>query len=259
VEGKLGIWKQDIQTSLTLAVFPFPSELSVARMRFKAILFDLDGTILDFLERDASARYKALNELGYHVSLEEVRRYYRYGMGLVDITKKLGIVMTEREMEKYTELSFAHFADREASNLTKVHSEAYDTLSALSEKCNLIVVTSRDTLSSTEKELERFDIKKFFALVVTREVAAKYHGVKEIPLLPFQEQRKRLYECAVGLTRTEPEEMLCIGDSVTELEPARDLGIETIGVLTGFSSKEDFERASIRTIQNLKQLVKILK
>jgi len=228
-------------------------------MKLKAILFDLDGTILDFLERDAFARCKALNELGYNVSLKEVRSHYRYGMGLIDITKKLGIVMTKREMKNYTELSFAHFADREASNLTKIHSGAYDVLYTLSEKCNLIVVTSRDSLISTEDELERFDVRKFFAFVITREVAAKYHRVKEIPLLPFQEQRKKLYMCALGLTRTEPEEMLCIGDSVTELEPARDLGIETIGVLTGFSSKEDFERASIPTIQDLKQLVKILK
>jgi len=228
-------------------------------MRFKAILFDLDGTILDFFERDAFARYEALNELGYHVSLEEVRRYYRYGTGLVDIAKELGITMTEQEMKKYTELSFAYFTKREASNLTRVHDGAYNVLSTLSEKCRLVVVTSRDTLSSTEEELERFDIKKFFALIVTREVAAKYHGVKEIPLLPFQEQRKKLYKCAVGLTKTKPDEMLCIGDSVTELEPARNLGIETIGVLTGFSSKEDFERASIPTIQDLKQLARILK
>jgi FMN phosphatase YigB (HAD superfamily) len=31
-------------------------------MRVKAIPFDLDGTIFDILERDAFARYKALNE-----------------------------------------------------------------------------------------------------------------------------------------------------------------------------------------------------
>jgi len=52
--------------------------------------------------------------------------------------------------------------------------------------------------------------------------------------------------------------MLCIGDSVGELEPAKKLGIKTIGVLTGFSSKKDMKSASIPTIQNLTQLIKIL-
>jgi len=227
-------------------------------MTFKAILFDLDGTIFDILDRDAFARYQALNKLGYKVSLEEVNRHYRYGLGRTGIVKMLGISMTEKEAKKFIELSFVHFMKKEASSLTRMHDGAYDVLSALFKKYRLVVVTSRDTLSSTEEELERFDIRRFFTLVVTREVAAKYHGVNEMPLLPFHKQRRRLYECTLGLTKLEPEGILCVGDSVGELEPARELGIETIGVLTGFSSKEDFERASISTIQDLTQLLKVL-
>ncbi len=227
-------------------------------MRFKAIIFDLDGTIFDILERDALARYRALNELGYNVSLEEVNSHYRYGLGRMGIVEILGIAMTEKEAKKYVELSFVHFMKKEASSLTKMHDGAYDMLSALFKKYKLVIVTSRDALSSTEEELERFDIRRFFTLVVTREVAAKYHGVSEMPLLPFHEQRRRLYECTLGLARLQPEDVLCVGDSVGELEPARELRIETIGVLTGFSSKGDFERASISTIQDLTQLVKVL-
>jgi len=228
-------------------------------MKFKVVLFDLDGTIFDFLDRDAFARCRALNELGYNISLKEVREHYRYGMGHMNIAEELGIVMTEKKTKKFIELSFAHFMKREASNLTKIHNGAYDALSALFNKYKLVIVTSRDVLSSAEEELERFDIRRFFTLIVTREVAAKYHGVAEIPLLPFQEQRRKLYECALGLTRVKPEDTLCVGDSVSELKPARDLGIETIGVLTGFGSKEDFDRASIPAIQDLMQLVKVLK
>jgi len=228
-------------------------------MKFKVVLFDLDGTIFDFLDRDAFARCRALNELGYNVSLKEVRKHYRYGMGHMNIAEELGIVMKEKKTKKFIELSYAHFMKREASNLTKIHNGAYDVLSALFNKYKLVIVTSRDVLSSAEEELERFDIRRFFTLIVTREVAAKYHGVTEIPLLRFQEQRRKLYECALGLTRIKPEDMLCVGDSVSELEPARRLGIETIGVLTGFGSKEDFDRASIPAIQDLTQLVKVLK
>ena len=227
-------------------------------MRFKAIIFDLDGTIFDILERDAFARYRALNELGYNVSLGEVNSHCRYGLGRMGIVKILGIAMTEKEAKKYIELSFVHFMKKEASSLTKMHDGARDVLSALFKRYQLIVATSRDALSSTEEELERFDIRRFFTLVVTREVAAKYHGVNEMPLLPFHEQRRRLYACTLGLTGLEPEGILCVGDSVGELEPARELGIETIGVLTGFSSKEDFENASISAIQDLTHLVKAL-
>ncbi len=228
------------------------------KIQVKAVLLDLDGTIFDITERDAFARYQALNKLGYDISLDEVKEHYRYGIERMGIIEKLGIELAEKETEKYIETSFAYFTKREASNMTKIHDGAYDVLSTLSTKHKLVLVTSRNTLSSTEKELKRFNIRKFFTLIVTREVAARYHGVKDIPLLPFQEQRTKLYECAIGLTRTDPKEMLCVGDSVGELEPAKKLGIKTIGVLTGFSSKEEMESASISTIQDLNQLMKIL-
>jgi phosphoglycolate phosphatase-like HAD superfamily hydrolase len=233
--------------------------LIVVKTGFGVILFDLDGTIFDIVERDAYARCKALNQLGFNVSLEDVRDRYRYGMGQMGIVEGVGVVMTEEEAKRFTELSFAYFMKQEASDLTKIHDGAYDVLSTLSRKHKLAIVTSRDSLSSTEEELERFNIRKFMSLVVTREVAARYHGVREIPLLPFQEQRKMLYECAIGLTKISPEDMLCVGDSISELVPAKNLGIETIGVLTGFSSKKDFERFSIPAIENLAQLIKILR
>jgi phosphoglycolate phosphatase-like HAD superfamily hydrolase len=237
------------------------SKKSVARgkkLKVRAVIFDLDGTIFDIVERDAFARYKALNELGYDVSLEGIRKHYRHGVGQRDIVEELGIKLTREEEEEYIKAGFAHFTTREAFNLTKIHAGAYSVLSRLSKRYELVIVTSRESLSSTKEELKQFDIQTFFSLIITREVAARYHGVKDIPLLPFQEQRRKLYECLIGLTKTNPKDMLCVGDSVGELEPAKKLGIRTIGVLTGLSSKEDMERASIPTIKDLTQLTKIL-
>jgi phosphoglycolate phosphatase-like HAD superfamily hydrolase len=228
------------------------------KLKVKAILFDLDGTIFDITERDALARCRALNKLGHNVSLDEVREHYRFGIGRMGIARELGVKLTGEEEKKYIESSFAYFTKREAVNLTKIHNGAHNVLSALSKKCKLVLVTSRNTLSATEEELEQFDIRRFFTLIVTREVAARYHKVKDIPLLPFQEQREKLYKCAIGLTKIDPRQMLCIGDSVGELEPAKKLGIKTIGILTGFSSEKDMKDASISTIQNLTQLSTIL-
>jgi phosphoglycolate phosphatase-like HAD superfamily hydrolase len=52
--------------------------------------------------------------------------------------------------------------------------------------------------------------------------------------------------------------MLCVGDSVEELEPAKTLGMRTIGVLGGMGSKADMERASIQTIEDLPTLLRLL-
>ena len=228
-------------------------------LRVKVILFDLDGTIFDIAERDAYARYQALNDLGYHVSLDDVRKRYRYGIGSMGILKELGIRLPEEREKDYIEKSFAHFTNREnALKLTKIHNGAFDVLSTLSKKYKLGLVTSRDNLSSTEEELDWFGIREHFTLIVTREVAARHYRVGKIPLLPFEEQRTKLYRCAIALLKLNPDEMLCVGDAVSEIEPAKKLGINVIGVLTGFSSKEDMQKASIQTIDHISQLVKIL-
>lgn len=228
-------------------------------MRVKAILFDLDGTIFDITDRDAFSRYQALRQLGYNVSLDDVKQHYRYGIGRMGIVRELGIELTERATEEYLKARFASFINREnALNLTKILKGAQEVLSFLSKKYTLVLVTSRGKLSPTEEELKRFKIRRFFDLIVTREVAAKHYGFKEIPLFPFQEQRTKLYECVIALTKIDPENMLFTGDSLGELEPAKNLHIKTIGVLTGFDSKENMENASIPTIQDITQLPRIL-
>jgi phosphoglycolate phosphatase-like HAD superfamily hydrolase len=229
------------------------------KAHIKAVLLDLDGTIFDIAERDAFARYQALKDLHYNVSLDDVKKHYRLGIGSMGIIRELGIKLTETEERRFIEASFAHFMDREnALNLTKIQPGAYNALAVLSKKHKLVLITSRNNLSSTEEELTWFNIREFFTLIVTREVAAKFYGINEIPLLPFQEQRTKLYKCAVELTGIDPEYMLCVGDAVGEIEPARKLGIQVIGVLTGFSSKEDMENASIPTVKDIAELAKTL-
>ncbi len=230
------------------------------KSQVKAILFDLDGTILDIAERDAFARYQALNDLGYHFTVDDVRKHYRLGKGTMDLVKELGIKLSEKEERRYVEASFAHFTERRnVLNLTKIDASTYDALSVLSKKYVLVLVTSRNNRSSTEDELEWFNIKAFFELIVTREVAAKHHSMKDLPLLPFEEQRTKLYQTAIDLTGIDPEEMVCVGDAVGEIEPGKRFGMRAIGVLTGFSSREDMEKASIPTAKDLTEVVRILR
>jgi len=228
-------------------------------MQVKAVVFDLDGTILDVAKRDAFSRYQALRQLGYNITLKEVKEHYRYGIGRMGIVEELGITLTKSEIMDYFNARFASFMKREnALKFTKIHKGAFSTLSSLSERYNLILTTSRDKLSSTEEELSWFNIRDIFTLVVTREFAAEYQGFKDIPLFPFQEQRTKLYECVVDQIKVQPRHILCIGDTPGELMPANRLQMTTVGVLTGMGCKEDLEKCSQFTIQNLNQVKEIL-
>ena len=225
----------------------------------RAVLFDLDGTILDISERDAFARYEALSCLGFDFSLDEVRQHYRYGIGLMGILKELNISLTHEEVEDYLNARFSSFTKKEnVQNLTRIHKGAADALASLSQKYELVLVTSRGNLSRVVEELEWFKIRRYFTLIVTRDIAAKYYKVEVIPLLPFQEQRRKLYEYVIGVMKSDPNNLVCIGDSVGELEPAKKLGMTAIGVLTGISGKKDLGRVSDFTIRDITQVNDVL-
>ena len=226
-------------------------------MKPDAIIIDLDGTIFDIYERDAFACYEALNSLGYSISLDKIKEHYHYRIGLTGTLRELKINLTQKEVQDYLNARYASFTEREnALNLTRIHRGAANTLAALSRRFKLVLVTSRGKLSFVVEELIWFRIRTHFTLIVTRDVAAKYHKVKDIPLFPFQEQRRRLYECVIGVTKSDPENMVCIGDSVGELEPARKLEMTTIGVLTGISGKEELERISDFTVKDITEVKK---
>lgn len=228
-------------------------------MKGRAIVIDLDGTILDISERDAFARYEALNHLGYEVSLAQIKQHYRYGVGLMGILKFLNISLTEEETEEYLNARLSSFTDRNnALTLTKIHKGATEALATLSQKCRLILVTSRRKLSSVEEELDWFNIRGFFSLIVTRDVASMHHGVENIPLLPFHEQRAKLYECVIGVTKLDPKALICVGDSVGELEPAKKMQMTTIGVLTGISSRKDLEEFSDLIVHDITKVSEAL-
>jgi len=218
----------------------------------KTIILDLDGTLLDISERSVYAQYEALRHLGYDVSLTDVKQHYRVGIGLLGIIKALDITMTETELEDYIRACFTSFNDQtNVKNFTKLLPGVAEVLNSLTQHYQLILVTSINSLSLVEEELEWFKLKHFFSLIVTREVAAKFYEVEEIPILPFQEQRTQLYGCVLELTQLNPREILCVGDSIDELEPAKRLHMITIGVLTGRGTKEELEKTADYVVHDL--------
>ena len=77
-------------------------------------------------------------------------------------------------------------------------------------------------LTMTLSNIGLLGIKGFFDQIVTREVAAKHFGLPSLPFLPFHEQRKKLYECALSMAACHPSEGLVVGDMASELKPAKE-------------------------------------
>jgi phosphoglycolate phosphatase-like HAD superfamily hydrolase len=217
----------------------------------KALFFDLDGTLTDIRQREVETIYDTANHFGVSVSRTKVKQLVRQMPSHIDVFKKLGLELTEKKEAYWT----SAFVNRYC--LSVVRKGVGSTLKALSEEYTLVCVTSRETLKEVVQELRLLHIDRLFKHVVTREVAAKHFGLASLPFFPFNEQRTKLYECALQITNCSPENVAVVGDMASELKPAKELGITTIGLVTYKGRKNELQQTSDFLISTITQLQNI--
>jgi beta-phosphoglucomutase-like phosphatase (HAD superfamily) len=223
------------------------------RLRGRTTLFfDLDGTLTDIDQRETEVIYDTANHFGLRVSRTEVKQLCMEMPSYFDVFKKLGLELTDN-IEQYWASAFV-----KAYRFSVVKRGVESTLKALSKKYTLVCVTSRATLAEVIRELRFLGINRFFRHVVTRDVAAKHFGLTSLPFLPFHEQRKKLYQCTLEIVKSSPKKTVVIGDMRSELKPAKDLGMTTIGLIAHKARKKELQETSDFLISNITQLQNIL-
>jgi phosphoglycolate phosphatase-like HAD superfamily hydrolase len=215
-------------------------------------MFDLDGTLTDIGRRGAEAIWDTVNHFGVKVSKTRVKQLRAQLPSYFDVFQKLGLKVTDAVVSYLTSAFVQRY------QISVVRKGVKPTLALLSKKYTLVCVTSRETAEEVIEELTFHHIAQYFTHIVTRNVAAKHFGLASIPFFPFHEQRRKLYQCALAHFKCPMSEAVVIGDERRELEPARELGIVTIGILTRKTRKSELQAASDFLISNMAQLQSVL-
>lgn len=218
----------------------------------KTLFFDFDGTLIDISQREIEVISDTLNHFGFKTSKTKVKQLCAQTPSYMDVFKKLGFELTDAALDYWTSAFVKGY------QFSMVRRGADSTLKALSRKYTLACVTSRETVAEVTRELRFLRLDRFFNHVVTRDAAAKHLGLASLPFFPFSEQRRKLYEATLAITHSEPGDAVAIGDMGRELEPARELGITTIGLVTYKARKEELQRTSDFLISRITQLPNLL-
>jgi len=218
----------------------------------KVLMFDLDGTLTDARRRGAEAMYDTLNHFGVVVSATRIKQLRTQLPSYFDVLQKLGLEVTDAVVSYLTSAFVQRY------RMSVVRKRVKPTLALLSKKYTLMCVTSRETAEEVVEELTFHQLAKFFKYIVTRNVAAKHFGLASIPFFPFHEQRRKLYQCALAQSKCLPSDVAVIGDERRELEPARELGMVTIGIPMRKTRKGEVQVASDFLISNITQLRNVL-
>ena len=198
-------------------------------MKFKAVIFDFDGTVCETAPGIVkSARY-ALEAFGYSVPEDDKELEFFIGPPLlVTFQERFGadaqtaMELVKKYRERYTNQGVYE------SNLYK----GIDNLLAALKKDGLkIGIASSKPQKYVETLLERFNVMKYFDCVCGVSFTADCESKASI-----------ISRCMASLA-AQPEEVFMVGDKRYDIQGAKANGMLSVGVLWGYGTKFEFIEA----------------
>lgn len=189
-------------------------------MKYTAVVFDLDGTLLDTLEDLMDAVNDALRRYGYPVrTLDEIRRFVGNGVRNLMVRAVPG----GAENPQFEEILSAFRAYYTVHCEDKTH--AYDGVESLMRQlkdagCRMAIVSNK--LDSAVKELNQ----SYFSGYVQTAIGEK-EGVRRKPA-------PDMVEHALAELHCNKEEAVYVGDSEVDIQTASNAGLACISVTWGF-------------------------
>ena len=213
----------------------------------KAVIFDLDGTLLNTLEDLANASNFALRSCGYNE--HPIKDYIRFvGSGRYILMKRIlpeEDKNNEEAIEKVLKLFDENYGEH-MHDTTKQYDRIYELIKELKIKNIKLAVVSNKPDEFAGETVNRYFGNDFEITYGQR----PNHAVKPDP--------KTVYEVMEYLNVTK-EECIYVGDSDVDMKTAQNAGVKSIGVAWGFRGEEELKSAGadyiIRTPQELVNLL----
>ena len=206
---------------------------------FKAIIFDMDGVLIDSIGPIWESFSKVLKDEGVHFSDDYIKR--NLARSLRD---NLQAWKTEFGIKDYDLMEFSKKAGEiqfELMKKEKVNSELLALLQE-SKQNNIICGVATSSLRwRAEKILDLLDIKPFFQALVTADDIKNHKPAPDT----FLEAAKKL--------NIKPEECVVIEDAGNGIDAAKNANMKTIALLTKYHSLDELKHADL-VIKDLSEL-----
>ncbi len=201
----------------------------------RAVIFDLDGTLITFNLDIKACRTEVIK----HLTKQGLpRSLFSMNESAFDMLVKVkNYLMTEgREKQEFVKFRKTVFSilegfELEAAKTTKMFAGIPETLQTLRDVKLKIALCTINGEKATSYILKRFHLEEFFDALITRESVI---GVKPHPAH---------LEAALDALKVRPHEAVLVGDSVKDMECARQLDVLAVGVATGISSIEELSHS----------------
>lgn len=215
-------------------------------MKYRYILFDLDGTVTNPEEGITKSFAYALEHMGIHV---EDRRELRKVIGppllqsfdeFYHFTKEQALEATAKYRERYQDIGWVE---------NEVYEGMEEVLKTLWEQgAKLILATSKPERFAV-RIMEHFGLNRYFTMLCGADDYAMDRSTKEQVVRYALEQN--------GIT--DVGDVIMVGDRSFDVIGAAAVGIKTVGVLYGFGDEEELLSAgAVHLVKTPQELVEYL-
>ncbi len=205
--------------------------------KFKAVVFDLDGTLLDTLRDLALSMNRVLERNGLPVHPEDRYRYF-VGDGASTLVRRAvpeDVRNDEEALKRLHRQFLQDYAEHWDSN-TRLYPGIEEMLDALESKDLRLAV-----LSNKPHEFTQLCVKRFLGSWNFDMVLGDRPGV---PRKPDPAGAMEIAN-AFGVV---PESCLYLGDTSIDMTTATRAGMFPVGVLWGFRDRQELEESGARAI-----------
>lgn len=193
--------------------------------KVKAVLFDLDGTLLDTVINIGTCVNDVMCRYGYPPrKLKEYRSFV--GHGARDLVRNsLPEGIKDDKVDEVFQAYVLHYREN-CDRLTKYYPGVREFLRCLQENGFLVGIITNKSQTTAEKIIGKFLPEYNFCIL--------WGNNFKRPLKPSVESAK----LACEILNVTPEEVMFVGDGDTDMEFASKAGFIAVGVTWGYRSRE---------------------
>lgn len=195
-------------------------------MSFEAVIFDLDGTLLNTLEDIAESMNRILIRHGYKV--HELYKYRKFIGDGADMLVERALPDNKNNAEKIKLLAeFREEYDRNMDVKTRPYDGISELLGDLTARTKKLAVLSNKPHAATERCVNDFFPGHFFEIVLGQK--------DEIPKKPDPTGALLVAE----YMKVSPEQILYIGDTGIDMRTGVSAGMCPVGAIWGYRDEKE--------------------
>lgn len=211
-------------------------------MKQKHILFDLDGTIVRSDPGITRGVQKSLEQFGIYEEPENLKKFV--GPPLVEsYTKLYGLSLLQ--YEKALEIFHEYYRSTGIFEC-ELYEGIEEMLKVLSVEYRLYIATSKPE-KEARRVIEHFGLDKYFTFV----------GGSDGDFNTKRSTKAAVIEYVLKSNNIEDKTAaIMVGDKVHDIVGANTVGLKSIGILYGYGSMEEFDKANyiVRTVDDLREM-----